>query len=74
MASTNISIFDLSVAEKLQLVEDLWDDIAATLADVPVQDWQKAELDRRKAEFQSAPQAGQTWEHVKQRIRASHGG
>ena len=29
------SIFDLSPPEKLQLVEDLWDDLAAVPADVP---------------------------------------
>jgi putative addiction module component (TIGR02574 family) len=29
------SIFDLSPAEKLQLVEDLWDDLAATPEAVP---------------------------------------
>jgi hypothetical protein len=33
------SIFDLSPAEKLQLVEDLWDDLAATPEVVPVHDW-----------------------------------
>jgi hypothetical protein len=36
---TTTSIFDLSPAEKLQLLEDLWDDLAATLEAVPVQDW-----------------------------------
>ena len=30
------SLFDLSPAEKLQLVEDLWDDLAATPEAVPV--------------------------------------
>ena len=33
------SIFDLSPAEKLQLVEDLWDDIACTPEAVPVHEW-----------------------------------
>jgi len=42
-------IFDLSPAEKLQLVEDLWDDSAPTPESVPVRDWQKQELSRRKA-------------------------
>ncbi|MDP2809685.1 MAG: addiction module protein [Rhodocyclaceae bacterium] len=73
MTSANISIFELSAAEKLQLVEDLWDDIAASSTDVPVHDWQKVELDRRKASFLRVPESGQTWEHVRQRIRASHG-
>ena len=39
-----MSVFDLSPAEKLQLVEDLWDDLAADPQSVPVHDWQKAEL------------------------------
>jgi putative addiction module component (TIGR02574 family) len=33
------SVFDLSPAEKLQLVEDLWEDLAATPEAVPVHDW-----------------------------------
>ena len=49
MKPTTISIFDLSPSEKLQLVEDLWDDLAATPEAVPVHDWHKEELARRKA-------------------------
>ena len=30
------SLFDLSAPEKLQLVEDLWDDLAATPSEVPI--------------------------------------
>ena len=33
--------------------EDLWDDLAATPSDVPVQDRQKEELARRKANLMS---------------------
>ena len=33
------SVFDLSPAEKLQLVEDLWDDLAATPSEVPIHGW-----------------------------------
>ena len=39
MNSKEASIFDLSPSEKLQLVEDLWDDLAATPVAVPVHDW-----------------------------------
>ncbi|MDA1053129.1 MAG: addiction module protein [Planctomycetota bacterium] len=63
------SIFDLSPAEKLQLVEDLWDDLAATPSEVPVHDWQKEELARRKANLMSQPASGISWEHVKAGIR-----
>ena len=36
---TVTSVFDLSPAEKIQLVEDLWDDIMAHPEDIPVHDW-----------------------------------
>ena len=49
MNHTEPSVFDLSPAEKLQLVVDLWDDLAGTPEAVPVQDWQQQELARRKA-------------------------
>lgn len=62
------SIFDLSPPEKLQLVEDLWDDLAANPEVVPINDWQKEELARRKANLLSKPPSGISWEHVKQRI------
>lgn len=73
MKKTTTSIFDLSPAEKLQLVEDLWDDLAATPESIPVQDWQKKELDRRKANLMKNPVSGLTWEGVKRRTRNSHG-
>ena len=43
-------ILRLPVDERLKLVEEIWDSIAATPAEVPVPDWHKAELDRRLAE------------------------
>jgi putative addiction module component (TIGR02574 family) len=73
MPPTGISIFDLSPSEKLQLVEDLWDDIAATPDDVPVHDWQKQDLARRKASLQKNPASGLHWEDVKQRVRDWYG-
>ncbi|MEW6574358.1 MAG: addiction module protein [Bacillota bacterium] len=68
-----ISIFDLSPSEKLQLVEDLWDDLAATPEIVPVHDWQKEELARRKANLMNNPASGLTWEEVKKRVRSRCG-
>ena len=69
---TNTSIFDLSPSEKLQLVEDLWDDLAAAPETVPVHDWPKEELARRKANLVKNPGAGLTWEEVKQRVRSRY--
>ena len=69
MNATNRSLFDLSPAEKLQLVEDLWDDLAATPEAVPVHDWQKRELARRKANLLKNPASGLAWEEIKRRVR-----
>jgi len=67
------SSFDLSPAEKLQLVEDLWDDLASNPEEVPVHDWQKEELARRKANLMNNPASGIPWEEVKRRIRSRYG-
>jgi putative addiction module component (TIGR02574 family) len=66
------SILDLSPSEKLQLVEDLWDDLAAAPETVPVHDWQKQELARRKANLLKNPASGSPWEEVKRRVRGQH--
>lgn len=67
------SIFDLSPAEKLQLVEDLWDDLAATPDDVPLHEWQKEELDRRQANLLNNPESALSWDEVKRRVRSRYG-
>ncbi len=67
------SVFDLSPSEKLQLVEDLRDDLATTPEDVPVHDWQKQELARRKANLLKNPALGLSWEEVQRRVRSRRG-
>ena len=60
----------LSVAERLQLVEDLWDSIAQDAPDeaLPVTPELAAELDRRIAEYERDRSTGQPWEVVRARI------
>lgn len=72
MIQDSDSVFDLTPSEKLQLVEDLWDDLAANPEDVVVHDWQKDELDRRKERLQKSEVDVSSWEDVKRRIRKSH--
>lgn len=67
------SVFDLSPPEKLQLVEDLWDDLAADPDTLPVHDWQKEELARRKLNLMNNPASGLSWDEVKRGIRSRHG-
>ena len=63
------TIFDLSVSEKLQILEDLWDDIASDPAAVPVYEWQKEEIDRRKKNLLKNPGSAFSWEEIQRRIR-----
>jgi putative addiction module component (TIGR02574 family) len=67
------SVLDLSPSEKLQLVEDLWDELAAAPEDVPVHDWQKQELARRKTNLMNNTDSGLSWEEVKRRVRSHYG-
>jgi putative addiction module component (TIGR02574 family) len=73
MTSSVSSVFDLSPSEKLQLVEDLWDDLAATPEAVPVYDWQKEDLARRKSNLMKNPASGLNWEEVQRRVRSRYG-
>ena len=73
MSQVDRSIFDLSPAEKLQLVEDLWDDLAANIENVPIHDWQIREVERRRANLEKNPSSGVLWEDVKRRIRNKYG-
>jgi putative addiction module component (TIGR02574 family) len=47
--------------------------LAATPADVPIHDWQKEELARRKANLLNTPVSAVSWQDVKARIRARYG-
>ncbi|MCA9443211.1 MAG: addiction module protein [Candidatus Omnitrophica bacterium] len=73
MVTDKTSVFDLNPDEKLQLVEDLWDDLSSRPEEVPVHNWQKEELLRRKANLMrhTAPEA--TWEEIKERVRQRSG-
>ncbi len=72
MNTNTLSVFDLTPPEKLQLVEDLWDDLAATPSEVPVYEWQKEELSRRKADFMKNQASGLSWAEVKQKVRSHY--
>ena len=58
----------LSVAERVQIVEDIWDSIARSNANLPVPQWQKDELTRRKERYLLNPDSGESWNQVKQSI------
>jgi putative addiction module component (TIGR02574 family) len=58
-------VLRLPLDERLELVEQIWDSIAADPAKIPVPDWHKAELDRRLAD--PTPER-LTWDEVRKRL------
>jgi len=62
-------ILALPVAERVRMVEAIWDSISAVPDALPLTQWQKDELDRRLAEFEADPDSGATLEEVFARIR-----
>lgn len=66
----SLGIDELSVEERLALVEELWDSIAEA---TPLTDAQRAELNRRLAEHQANPDDVIPWEVVKASISARLG-
>lgn len=58
----------LTPSEKLLLVSELWNDLAAHPTEVPVSREQIAELDRRMTEYRRDPSQVTTWEAIQKRI------
>ncbi|OFW40192.1 MAG: addiction module protein [Acidobacteria bacterium RIFCSPLOWO2_12_FULL_60_22] len=66
MSSVNIQdILKLPIEERIELVEAIWDSIAASPESLPVTEAQKRELDRRLAEHRATPQSGKRWEEIR---------
>jgi putative addiction module component (TIGR02574 family) len=60
----------LELSEKILLVEDIWDSIAKANSNLPMPEWQKKELDKRKIEFQDKKLELKDCKTVHQEIRA----
>ncbi len=63
-------ILRLSVAERIMLVEQIWDSIAAEQEPLEPTEAQRRELDRRLEAYQNSPEDGASWEEVKGRLLA----
>ena len=63
-----VEMSQMSVAERIQLAEDLWDSILSTPEGLPVTAPQQEELDRWLEKHDQNPEAGSSWEIVKERL------
>jgi len=64
----SLGIDRLGVEDRLSLVEQIWDSIAADSAAVPLTDAQRTELDRRIADHEANPNDVVSWEEAKASI------
>jgi putative addiction module component (TIGR02574 family) len=54
----------MSVEEKIDYVQALWDRIAANESQVPVPEWHREVLKDRLADYEAKPDEGRPWEDV----------
>ena len=60
---------ELTLDEQIEYVHSLWERISARADEVPVPEWHKAELARRLADYEAAPDAGRPWDAVETDLR-----
>ena len=58
----------LSIAERIILVQDIWDSIAAEQGALDLSDAQKSELHKRLKEHLASPEDGNSWEQIRDRL------
>jgi putative addiction module component (TIGR02574 family) len=58
-------ILNLSIEERIQLIEAVWDSIAEHPESLPLTEAQRTELDRRLADHLRDPDAARPWSEVR---------
>jgi putative addiction module component (TIGR02574 family) len=61
---------ELTVEEKLDYVESLWDRIAAKPETVPVPDWHLEVIEQRTRDGQAGAHHGRSWDDFREELRA----
>jgi putative addiction module component (TIGR02574 family) len=62
-------ILQLSVAERVQIVEDIWDSISNTPEELPLSEAEKLKLNQRLESYQQNPNEGIEWKTLKKNLR-----
>jgi putative addiction module component (TIGR02574 family) len=68
-----LGIDRLNAAERLQLVQEIWDSLESEIQQTPLTEAQRKELDRRLAALDANPGAVSTWAEVEARVLARLG-
>ena len=62
----------LSVTERIELAEAIWDSVHESQHDVPLSEAHRALLEERLAAYEADPSAGSPWEEVRARLERLH--
>lgn len=65
---TATDTLELSIPERIQLVEDIWDTISAKASSVELTDEEKKIIDTRLEKYNQNPALGSPWAEVYKRI------
>jgi putative addiction module component (TIGR02574 family) len=68
---TAADTLELSIPERIQLVEDIWDTIAAEAEAVELNEQEKKIIEERLDAYHQNPLLGSPWEDVVRKITAS---
>jgi len=71
--SVDVSLSQLSTAEKLELMERLWVDLSRHPQDVPSPAWHGAVLEERREAVRQGRTTFVAWEEARQRLLDRHG-
>ena len=69
MSTVRKEIQGLSVADRLQLLEEIWDSLIETPEAIPVTDAQRRELARRRRAHARNRSGAKSWARVRARLR-----
>ena len=69
----SLGLDQLTVDERITLVEELWDSIATYPGAVSLSDAQRQDLQRRLDAHRDNPKAGSPWAKVKARLHGANG-
>lgn len=63
-----LGIDRLNIAERIELIGAIWDSLAESGEELPLPEWHRPEIERRRAAAEADPGAGIPWEVVKARL------
>jgi putative addiction module component (TIGR02574 family) len=65
-----LGLDQLSIAERLELIEQLWNSLPAQIDSTEIPAWHLAELRKRRVRVETTPGAGKPWREVLDRLES----